>query len=131
MRASATATVALACAACAPAPPPMPLLQGTERVEVKADGGGTTLATITEPAKVDALVAFVNARREGWGTPWAGVPVPRVRADFYGAKFQGHFGAGPGFFETQRAGGFWSRDADDDEIAVFARLAGVPVERIR
>ena len=128
---AAALAAGLACAACAPAPPPMPLLQETERVEVKADGGGTTLATITEPAKVDALVAFVNSRREGWGTPWAGVPVPRVDAYFYGAKFQGSFGAGPGFFETQRAGGFWSRDAADDEVAEFARLAGVPVERIR
>lgn len=109
----------------------MPALAGISQVELKGEGGKLVIATITEPAKIEALVAFVNARRDGWGTPWHGVPVPRVRADFRGAEFQGNFGAGPGFFTTHRAGGFWSRDASEEDLAEFARLAGVPLASIR
>ncbi len=129
---AAALVVGLACAACfSPPPRSTPALGGVERVVVVDHLTRETVATITEPARVEALVAFVNARRDGWTTPWYGVPVPRVSAEFHSAKaFEGSFGAGAGFFETNRTGGFHTRDADESELSEFARIVGIDVERL-
>jgi hypothetical protein len=81
---------------------------------------------ITNPQNVPVLVDFVDSQRTGWNTPGAGVPVPVVIAEFYeGNTFKGHFGVGKNFFETQRDGRFFSKDASPEDLRHFLELAGV------
>ncbi|MFL5617970.1 MAG: hypothetical protein ACJ79A_06175 [Gemmatimonadaceae bacterium] len=85
-----------------------------------------TLANITDSAQVRALARFVNARLEGWEVDWAGVAVGDAHAEFrHDAAVIGTFGIGHNFFERYPAGDqlFATRDATQDELEEFARLA--------
>ena len=121
----------VALCACSAPVPHLHDFNGVRRVVITGLGGTDTLGALSAPDSIAALVTFVNARNSDWERPWSGVPVPQVTAFFYGADFQGSFGGGPGFFETQRAGTFASRAASEAELAEFARLVGVPTERVR
>src|SRR5439155_19396903 len=81
------------------------------------DNNRHVIKRIDSQREINALVAFVAQRRSGWIQPLAGVPVARLYADFYdGDELVGHFGVGPGFFETSLAGDqFRSRDAAKPE----------------
>ena len=118
-----------AVSACNTTLPPMPPVGPLTRVVVIDDrsaGGRDTLAVISEPARLAALAAYVDARRAEWGRPWYGIPVPQVSAYLYTASgFAGHVGAGPNFLEVQRLGTFASRSASQAELQEFARLLGV------
>ena len=107
--------------------PPFPQLSSIARVMVVMNYGRDTMPAITDTARLQAITAFVNARRSEWQVPWSGVPVPRVSAAFYrqaadkGAVY--HFGAGPGFFEaSSQPGDFASRRASAAETEEFLRL---------
>ena len=39
--------------------------------------------------------------------------------------FKGHFGVGKDFFETQRDGGFFSKDASPEDLRHFLEFTGV------
>ena len=133
MRLARVAVIFHTTAACgSDAAPPFRPLGPVARVAVTLNYGRDSLPAITDPARVRAVAAFVDARESGWHVPWAGVRVPRVRATFYrsptGARGVVHnFGAGPGFFEaTRHPGDFASRPATDAEIAEFLHLIGAP-----
>ncbi len=80
---------------------------------------------IDRPEQLAAVIAFVNARRDGWTVPWYGVPVPKRNAYCYAnSKLLGHFGAGQNFFGAQQEGGFFSREATRTELDEFLRLVG-------
>jgi hypothetical protein len=86
---------------------------------------------ISDPESIQRIVAFVDANKEGWRVPWYGVPVPAVTVEFYDGKtFRGSFGVGKDFFETQRDGGFWSKDAKSDEVGRFLDLVGKSKESL-
>jgi hypothetical protein len=88
--------------------------------------GSKQLVKITEQQVVLQIVAFVDSRRTGWQTPWYGIPVPTVTAQFFnGAQFKGSFGSGANFFETQREGVFCSQSASPSEVRRFLDLLGV------
>jgi hypothetical protein len=88
--------------------------------------GSKVLVKITDQQIVSQIVAFVDSRRAGWETPWYGIPVPTVRAEFFsGAQFKGSFGFGANFFETQRDGVFCSQSASPSEVRRFLDLLGV------
>jgi hypothetical protein len=76
---------------------------------------------------IDTIIAFVSQRRSGWVQPLAGVPVARLYVCFYDRdKIAGHFGVGPGFFETDLAGDqFRSKDAAKSETETFLALIGM------
>jgi hypothetical protein len=85
-----------------------------------------TLRTIEDREQIQTIVTFVDKQRSGWGHPWAGIPVPRISANFYdGDTFKGHFGAGPSFFGTQREGDFASKSVSPEQCQAFLRLIGV------
>ena len=107
-----------------PQPPP---LRGASEVRITVNGDGLhPIATITDPARVAKVVAFVNANLSGWETPMFGVPVPGITAQFYtGTQFQGHFGVGKNFFETNRGCTFCSRSASRQEVMEFIALLDV------
>jgi len=102
-----------------------PRLGKVTRTKVRTRSG-RALKTVTAREQLDKVVAFVDGQRTGWERPWSGIPVPQVTAEFYdGATFKGHFGVGPGFFETHREGDFASKSATAAECAAFLRLLGV------
>ena len=100
-----------------------PPIVGATRITVVDPGNSPS--DITDPVRITSICAFINRRSGGWGgaNDMYGVPVPRMRADFFAGKsFLGHFGVGDGFFESQRGGTFASRPASRDEVAEFAGL---------
>jgi|SRR5262245_51542390 len=82
---------------------------------------------IDKSSDISAIVAFVSQRRDGWTQPVAGVPVAQLYAYFYnGDRVAGHFGVGPGFFETDLAGDhFRSKDATKSECNTLLALIGM------
>jgi hypothetical protein len=128
----AAATVVFAAAGgCSGAAPELPDFADVTRIVV-TERGGKEVATITEARRIDSIVEFVNARNSGWTKPWSGVPVPGFGATFWAAdRCEGSFGAGPLSFETQREGDFFSRAADPDDVAEYARLLGVTLPKPR
>ncbi len=80
---------------------------------------------ISGQRSIEQIVDFVDSNRAGWYTPWYGIPVPAITAEFYdGQSFKGSFGVGKNFLETQRDGGFWSKEATPDEVRRFLDLVG-------
>lgn len=107
-----------------------PPLEGITHAEVRTNLD--SLGIIDDPARVAAIVGFVNARREGWEQPWTGVPVGRLGVTFYrGREVRGSFQVGTNFFESQREGGFFSRDATSQEVAQFRQLLAPFTEPVR
>jgi hypothetical protein len=98
-----------------------PEFHGVDRIDIACSSD--KVASITNPAQVRAIVAFVNERQDNWTTPWAGVPVGSARVEIHrGKDFLGSFGSGRNFFETQQDGGFYSRDASEEDLDEFKRL---------
>jgi hypothetical protein len=72
-----------------------------------SDNMGKEIRTITDKTKIREITNFVRSQNTGWVTPWAGVPVALVRANFYsGNKFINDFGVGSNFATFQGCG-FW------------------------
>jgi hypothetical protein len=108
----------LAVSACGRSFPP---IEGTTRIDIRSSHD--SLASITDAAGVTRVVAFVNARRSGWGKPWAGVPIGELGVTLYRErKVQGSFIVGHDFFVTQRDGDFFSRSAEVTDVAAFRDL---------
>jgi hypothetical protein len=73
--------------------------------------------------EIKEIIQFVNNHSEGWEIPWYGVPVPKWTVTIYSDdECLGSFGAGKGFFETQRDGGFFSKPASESQLRDFYRL---------
>jgi hypothetical protein len=103
-----------------------PSLGHVTRISVVGSDASKPLVMITDPKKISRIVMFVDSHRKGWEAPRYGIPVPAVTAEFFdGTEFKGHFGAGRGFFETQREGVFRSQDASPAEVHRFLALLGV------
>lgn len=97
--------------------------------EIKVyDRNGVKVADIHDPKRIVLIREFVNRYRSGWGgsSDMMGVPIPSMKANFLnGQAFIGHFGAGPGFFETQRDGDFASLRVADNDRKAFQELLGL------
>ena len=92
----------------------------TAELWVSASHGSKYIWKISDPKDLSQIAAFVDSRRTGWGTPWYGVPVPIVEVKFFdGQHLKVTFGAGRDFFETQREGAFFSKNASLSEIRGF------------
>lgn len=93
-------------------------------ITVSGTGASNLSKKITDSQRISRIVAFVDAHRSGWGTPWYGVPVPSVVVEFYdGPEFKGHFGVGKNFLETQRDdSGFFSQSVTSDQVTTFLEL---------
>lgn len=89
------------------------------------------IKNISDLKQISKIVAFIDAHREGWDSPLAGVPVPSVILEFYeGEMFKGHFGVGNDFFETQREGIYCSKSISEREEQEFLGLIEVDKELI-
>jgi hypothetical protein len=99
----------------------MPMVEGITRAEVRSRTAG--LGSITDSARIAALVTFVNQQRSGWSAPALGVPVGQVGVTLYREErvVESIF-CGPGFLELRRGGQFYSKSAGPDAIVRFREL---------
>ena len=92
----------------------------TAELWVSASDGPKRIWKISGPEDLARIAAFVDSHRTDWGTPWYGIPVPSVKVRFFdGRQAKGNFGAGRNFFETQRQGAFFPKNASPSEIRDF------------
>ncbi len=92
----------------------------TANLWISASDGSKYGWKISDPKGISRIVTFVDSQRANWGTPWFGVPVPIVEVQLFdGQDAKGSFGAGRDFFETQREGGFFSKNVSPREIRSF------------
>lgn len=108
-----------------------PITARIDEVRVYAEGqcedqAGRTAGlceTIGDPQRIAKLVAFVNARPDGWATPWAGAPIHTVKVEFLSAgRVDRYLGFDRGSLER---GDFLSRRASDAEIAELIELTQI------
>jgi hypothetical protein len=92
----------------------------TANLWVSASDGSKYGFKISDPKDLSRIVTFVDSQRANWGTPWFGIPVPFVEVQLFdGQQTKGSFGVGKDFFETQREGGFFSKNTSPSEIHNF------------
>src|SRR5688572_22205852 len=60
-------------------------LSRADRIEVSV-AGVTPVATITDPAKVEAIITFVERYRDGWTDVWSGAGSERIVTLYSGTK---------------------------------------------
>lgn len=46
-------------------------------------GTGDLCSVIADPARIERIITFVDARPNKWSTPWAGAPIHPVHIQFY------------------------------------------------
>lgn len=103
-----------------------PSLGSVTLITISVHDRSQLLTKITDERAISQIVFFVDAHRDGWGTPPFGTPVPVVTAEFYdGTGFKGSFGVGQNFIETQRDGGFFSQSVSTSEVRRFLDLVGI------
>ena len=67
------------------------------------------LKTIADPAVIQAVLEYIR-QQQGWTVPEEGVPVARIRFNFYqGDRILGNLGLGATFLSTHHSGSFYSR----------------------
>lgn len=104
----------------------------TANLWISASDGSKYGWKISDPKDLSRIVTFVDSQRANWGTPWFGIPVPKVEVQLFdGQKAKGSFGVGKDFFETQREGGFFSKKASPGEIRCFFDAANVDDAKLR
>jgi hypothetical protein len=83
--------------------------------------------TITDTAIVSQLVAFALDHESGWVAPWYGVPIGRIRANFYQkGTFLGDLAVGENFLVAQGCGYFYSRPVSRADRVKLLALFDVP-----
>lgn len=98
------------------------------RVERSYPKPKLVLVEVKDPKQIEKIAAFINARLHGWSTPWSGAPIGKVYLDFYAdEKFVGNFYVGPGFFGRDLGTRFFSKRAEEKDVAELGRLLGLPL----
>lgn len=92
--------------------------------------GKKLLVVLKDRAKIEKVIAFVNARPNNWSVPLAGPPVGKVYLLFLkDNKIHGNFYVGSSFFGRDQDN-FWSQPATNDEIAQLGQLLDLPLLEI-
>ncbi len=85
-----------------------------------------TVKRFDDAASIRALLAFVKSRGRGWTQPAAGIPVARLRLNFYaGERPLGNFGVDDTFCTAQQLGTFWSQASTVAVREQFFALVGL------
>jgi hypothetical protein len=140
LSAISVSVAALMSAGCIHTEPPVslpPVAEGVGEVRVVArvgcsqpsPGSGDLCSVISSPEGVASIVAFVNARPDGWSTPFAGAPIHPVRIEFYR---DGRFveALGLSAFSIERRT-FLSRRASRAEVDEVLGLVGLDRSNLR
>ena len=94
-------------------------LSDTDRIVVTTNLN-QPLATIDSDEVIDAVLGVLAQHSFGWEVPKTGVPVARLRLNFYqGERFLGNVGVEQSFLTTHQYGSFFSKPSD---IAEYTRL---------
>jgi hypothetical protein len=81
---------------------------------------------ITAPDRLTELTAILEGLGEGWTLPPTGVPVAKLRLNFYAdGQPHGNLGVGKTFLAAHVHGGFLARDSDLDTARSLLRALGV------
>ncbi|MGB8647427.1 MAG: hypothetical protein WCF84_19485 [Anaerolineae bacterium] len=87
-------------------------LDGADRIEVTTNLN-TSLKVIDDSQVIGQVVDWVKTYPDRWTVPFDGVPVARVRMNFYkGDRIVGNVGIDDEFLTTMNKGSFWSRQGD-------------------
>lgn len=114
-----------------------PIASGVSEVRVIAKvgcdqpnpGTGDLCSVIADPARIERVIAFVDARPNRWRTPWAGAPIHPVHLQFYrDGDFVESFGIGSTSFERRT---FLSRRATRPEVDEVLALIGLNRSHLR
>ncbi|WP_297801904.1 hypothetical protein [uncultured Brevundimonas sp.] len=91
--------------------------------EDQVDRSAGLCKSIVDPQTISKLVVFVNARPDGWATPWAGNPIHKIKVEFLSAgRVDSYLGFDQGSLER---GHFLSRSASNAEIAELIKLTQI------
>jgi hypothetical protein len=89
------------------------------------------LKEITDKEHIAQIVKAIDQKRHGWYMPIQGTPMPKIKLWLYnGEEYNGSFGIGMDFFQTNRSGGFDAKPATDEEIQAFLDIVGVDKKRL-
>jgi hypothetical protein len=85
-----------------------------------------TLKVIDDVETNSAVLAFLNRQTDGWAIPLKGVPVARIRLNFYhGERIMGSIGVERSFLTAQQYGGFYSKTLNEREHPDLLELIGL------
>jgi hypothetical protein len=81
---------------------------------------------VDDPAVIRAVLSFVKSHKTGWTVPPFGVPVARLRLNFYAAdRPLGNVGVGKTFLTAHQFGSFWSKTSDEGEHSKLLDIIGL------
>jgi hypothetical protein len=84
------------------------------------------LRQIADPALIQRVLEWLNARLDGWRVPREGVPVANLRLNFYhDARQLGNIGLGSRFIAAHALGGFCARASTPEERIELLRQLGL------
>ena len=84
------------------------------------------IKAIDDPHTIRAVLDFVKGHRSGWTMPFEGIPVARLRLNFYAAGAPlGNLGVDETFLTAHQLGTFWSKSSDVAEGAKLLDIIGV------
>jgi hypothetical protein len=99
-------------------------LRQADRAVVTVDSRSVGTALRSKEA-LRALEEFAELHGSGWGSPWYGTPVARLRVDFFsGNRFLGDLGVGSNFLAAQGCGYVQSRKLAAADRAELVGLIG-------
>ena len=85
-----------------------------------------TITTIDNAETIGAVLTFLKRHTHSWTVPRGGVPVARLRLNFYqGDKILGNIGVEKGFLTAHQHGGFYSKVLDEGERPNLLELIGL------
>ncbi|MBB5660094.1 hypothetical protein [Brevundimonas halotolerans] len=92
-------------------------------------GSGNLCHVISDPDRIAAIRAFIDARPDGWSTPFGGAPIHPVRIEMYR---EGKLIESVGFSQASvERGMFLSRRVDDAEVDQLLSLIGLDRSHLR
>jgi hypothetical protein len=96
----------------------------TDRIVV-TNNLNETIKVVDDPAAIQAVLTFLKSHAAGWTVPAEGVPVARLRLNFYtGSKILGNLGVGRTFLTVHQAGSFWSKASTQTDYFQLQGLIG-------
>ena len=96
-----------------------------DSIRVEQNHPKKQLAFLEDKRQIEAIIEFINTKRDGWSVPWYGPPVGTVYLKLYiKEKYVGNFYIGPYFFGRDH-GNFWSQSSSKSEIKDLGALLDI------
>lgn len=100
-------------------------LNETDRIVVTTNLN-RPLKRIEEAETIGKVLEFVKGHRDGWHVPAEGVPVAKVRLNFYhGDRPLGNLGVGRAFLAAHQHGSFFSKKSAETDRSRLLEIIGM------